>query len=215
MKKIILSFLCLSASLHAFAQFDDVQTTTTTTTTTTTDDFGGVNMNVNMGGMGGVNVNVTPGTMGGTTTTQQTTTVRQTTTTSSSGYSGGYSTPPSPPAYNPPPPARPTNNNYGGYSGRVGCPNPMNDGEFSSVLGSISRNDFENTKLSMAKQIIGSRCVTSAQVRSVMQVFEFENSRLEFAKFAYRNTYDIDNYFMVNDAFEFESSKTDLMKSTH
>ena len=205
MKKIILSFLCLSASLQSFAQFDDVQTTTTTTTTTTTDDFGGVNMNVNMGG---INVNVNPGMMGGTTTTQQTTTVRQTTT-SSSGYGGGgYTTAPPPP----PPPARPM---YNGYSGRIGCPNPMNDGEFSSVLGSISRNDFENTKLSMAKQIIGSRCVTSAQVRSVMQVFEFENSRLEFAKFAYRNTYDIDNYFMVNDAFEFENSKTDLMKSIH
>ena len=207
MKKIILSLFCLSATFQAFAQYDDVQHTTTTTTTTTTNDDmgGGINMNVNMGGFGtGINVNVNDNMGGG--QVQQTTTVRQTTTTSSSN--SGYNNPP--PAYNPPPPARP---NYGGYSGRIGCPNPMNDGEFGNVINSISRNDFENTKLSMAKQIIGSRCVTSAQVRSVMQAFEFENSKLEFAKFAYRNTYDIDNYFMVNDAFEFENSKTDLMKS--
>jgi hypothetical protein len=159
-----------------------------------------------MGGMGtGINVNINDGMGNG--QVQQTTTVRHTTTTTSGGYA------PPPPAYNPPPPppARPNYNS--GYSGRIGCPNPMNDGEFGNVLSSISRNDFENTKLSMAKQIIGSRCVTASQVRSVMQAFEFENSKLEFAKFAYRNTYDIDNYFMVNDAFEFENSKTDLMKS--
>lgn len=208
MKKIILSLFCLSATVQAFAQYDDVQHTTTTTTTTTTNDDmgGGINMNVNMGGFGtGINVNVNDN-MGGA-QVQQTTTVRQTTTTTSNG---GYNNPP--PAYNPPPPP-PARPNYGGYSGRIGCPNPMNDGEFGNVINSISRNDFENTKLSMAKQIIGSRCVTASQVRSVMQAFEFENSKLEFAKFAYRNTYDIDNYFMVNDAFEFENSKTDLMKS--
>jgi Domain of unknown function (DUF4476) len=208
MKKIILSLFCLSAAFQAFAQYDDVQTTTTTTTTVT-DDMGGVNMNVNMGvgGMGtGINVNINDGMGNG--QVQQTTTVRQTTTTRSSG---GYAPPP--PAYNPPPPPPPARPNYGGYTGRIGCPNPMNDGEFGNVLNSITRNDFENTKLSMAKQIIGSRCVTSAQVRSVMQAFEFENSKLEFAKFAYPNTFDIDNYFMVNDAFEFENSKTTLMKS--
>ncbi len=207
MKKFILSILCLSATVTAFAQFDEVQTTTTTTTTTTTDDFGGVNMNVNMGGMGGVNVNVNPGTMGGATTTQQTTTVRQTTTTSSSGGygGGGYTSAPPPP----PPPARPM---YNGYTGRVGCPMPMNDGEFSPVLGSVSQASFESTKLSTAKQIVGSRCVTAQQVRAILKTFEFESTRVEFAKFAWSHTFDIDNYYQINDAFEFDSSVNEIQK---
>ena len=204
MKKFFLSLLCLSATFQAFAQFDDVQTTTTTTTTTVNDGgMDGVNMNVNIGGMGtGINVNVNDGMGGG--QVQQTTTVRQTTTTRGT-TTNTYNAPP------PPPQQQPVRNS--GYSGRVGCPYPMNDNEFSGILGSISRNDFENTKLEMAKQIIGGRCVTSAQVRSVLQAFEFENSRLDFAKFAYKNTYDLDNYYIVNDAFEFENSKTRLMKA--
>ncbi len=210
MKKILLSFLCLSATLSAFAQFDDVQTTTTTTTTTTTsDDFGGVNMNVNMGGMGGINVNVNPVDGGG--AVQQTTTVRTTTTrTGTSGtYNGTYSNPAPPP---PPPPARPA---YNGYTGRVGCPMPMTEGEFGSALGSISQASFENTKLSTAKQIVNNRCVTAQQVRGIMKTFDFEATRLEFAKFAWSHTYDLDNYYQVNDAFEFDASVNELQKFAH
>jgi hypothetical protein len=43
-----------------------------------------------------------------------------------------------------------------------------------------------------------------------MQLFTYEDSKLEFAKYAYDYTYDIDNYFMVNDAFEFETSIDEL-----
>ncbi|MEY4926295.1 MAG: hypothetical protein RI894_731 [Bacteroidota bacterium] len=206
MKKILFSVVCLSASLSVFAQFDEVQTSTTTTssttTTTTTDDFGGgVNMNVNMGGMGGINVNVNP--IDG--TAQQTTTVRTTTTrTGTSGTSGTYSPPP--------PPARPA---YNGYTGRVGCPMPMTEGEFGSALGSVSQASFESTKLSTAKQVLSNRCVTAQQVRGIMKSFEFESTRLEFAKFAWSHTYDLDNYYQINDAFEFDSSVSELQKFVH
>jgi hypothetical protein len=43
-----------------------------------------------------------------------------------------------------------------------------------------------------------------------MSLFNFESSRLEFAKFAYGYTYDLGNYFIVNDAFNFESSISEL-----
>ena len=64
--------------------------------------------------------------------------------------------------------------------------------------------------MKIAKQIVGANCITATQVRSVMKLFTFEASRLEFAKFAYAYTYDQKNYYKVNDAFEFESSIDDL-----
>jgi hypothetical protein len=45
-----------------------------------------------------------------------------------------------------------------------------------------------------------------------MKLFSFESSRLEFAKFAYKYTWDINNYFLLNDAFDFESSIDELNK---
>ena len=37
-----------------------------------------------------------------------------------------------------------------------------------------------------------------------------ESTKLEFAKYAYKRTYDIENYYKVNDAFTFESSIEEL-----
>jgi hypothetical protein len=44
----------------------------------------------------------------------------------------------------------------------------------------------------------------------MMHCFDFEATRLDFAKFAYGRTFDIGNYYMVNDAFTFETSIDDL-----
>jgi hypothetical protein len=43
-----------------------------------------------------------------------------------------------------------------------------------------------------------------------MQLFSFEDSRLDFAKFAYKNCINKGNYFEVNQAFSFESSVDNL-----
>ncbi len=171
------------------------QTTTTTTTTGNPNDNVNMNVGMNLGGVGvGMNVNVNDGT--GMNSSQTTTTYSQTTTTS-----GGYVDPTvtqSTVVYVP------------GYGGPIGCPMPMAPGDFESAKSSIASKSFESTKLDIAKQIIGSNCVVAEQVKQIMQLFDFEASKLEFAKFAYGHTYDKGNYFKVNDAFEFESSVSDL-----
>ena len=40
-----------------------------------------------------------------------------------------------------------------------------------------------------------------------MLLFTFENNRLEIAKYAYGKTVDKGNYFVVNDAFTFNSKE--------
>ena len=176
------------------------ETTVTQQTTTTTSNGSpggsGVSMGVNVNDAGGnFSMNVS-GYDGSTTMNSQTTTVTTTTTTSSMPPP---SVPPPSPVYHMP-----------GYNGPVGCDYPMDRGDFDSMKGSITSKSFEDSKLTLAKQVINSNCLLSAQVREVMQLFTYEESKLDFAKYAYGRTYDIGNYYKVNDAFTFESSIDEL-----
>jgi Domain of unknown function (DUF4476) len=97
-----------------------------------------------------------------------------------------------------------------GYGGPVGCNWPMSDQDFANAKHSISSKDFEDSKMTIAKQVVSANCLFASQVKELMLLFDFEDSKLEFAKYAYGYTYDTGNYFKVNDAFEFESSIEEL-----
>ena len=86
----------------------------------------------------------------------------------------------------------------------------MNDSEFASVLSSIQSKSFDNGKLEVAKQVASTRIFTAAHIREICRLFSFENNRLDFAKYAYAQCFDKNNYFVVNDAFEFSTSTNAL-----
>ncbi len=52
--------------------------------------------------------------------------------------------------------------------------------------------------------------MSAAQVKDIMDLFTFEGSKLDYAKYAYEFCWEKNNYYMVNDAFEFESSISEL-----
>ncbi len=169
---------------------------TTTTTTTTTTNMGtnaaGVSMGVYVNDPAmdvNVNMNVNAGGNTGNVTYTETTT----TTTGGTAIITNQ-----PMVYVP------------GYSGPVGCPMPMMPYDFENARHTIASKSFEDSKLTIAKQIVNSNCLTSAQVRDLLNQFEFEDTKLDFAKYCYGYTYDIGNYYIVNDAFEFESSIDEL-----
>jgi len=91
-----------------------------------------------------------------------------------------------------------------------GCNNPMNKADFATAKESIASKSFEDSKLKIAKQITRGNCLSAAQVKQIMQLFSFEESRLDFAKFAYDFTFDKQNYYQVNDAFQFEMTIEEL-----
>ena len=97
-----------------------------------------------------------------------------------------------------------------GYSGKVGCPWPMKQTDFDEAKKSIAAKNFEDSKLTVAKQVAGANCLFATQVKEIMQLFNFEDSKLDFAKFAYDHVYDINNYYKLNDAFSFESTIEEL-----
>lgn len=180
-------------------------TQTTRTTTTTTQPAGavvgtGMNVSVNDPDLG-VNFNMNVGVPVGTVVTTGGT-VQQTTTTT---YSSGGA--PAPVVVQQ---AQPTHYMMPGYTGAIGCPWPMDQNAFNGALATINGQSFEDNKLQIAQQVFTSNCMTTAQVSQIMGLFSFEDSKLEFAKFAYGRTYDLSNYFMVNNAFTFSSSVDEL-----
>ncbi|MGB6046237.1 MAG: DUF4476 domain-containing protein [Flavobacteriales bacterium] len=169
----------------------DHPTTKSTTTITTTEGVpdGNVNMSIGVNGVG-LNVAVTDG-MGGTSTTTTTTT----TTTYSSSTTTGTST-------QAPAPETPVTVS--------GCRQAMSTADFDDAKKSIDSKGFDDSKLTLAKQIAGSNCLSTSQVKSIMELFGFEDSKLDFAKFAYDHVMDTNNYYKVNDAFGFSSSIDEL-----
>lgn len=175
----------------------------TTYTTTTTSAPAGVNMNMNAAGVnmsvnmgdgangGGLNmnVNINDGASVSNDVTTTTTTTR-TTTMSRDNYNSNSNTTP--------PPATPA------------CSYPMDMSSFSQAKKSIAGASFEDTKLSTAKSIVSGNCVNTDQVVAICKMFSFEQTKLDFAKFAYSKTTDRANYFKVGTIFDYDASKTEL-----
>jgi hypothetical protein len=157
-----------------------------------TQQGGGVGASVNMPGMN-VNISISdPDGMGmgsSTTTHHQQTTISQHTTTN---QSGGYQQP------------------------QRGCANnwPMNTGDFAAAKKTINESSFDDTKLTTAKSIVSSNCLSTDQIVQVCNSFSFEDNKLAFAKFAYKYCTDPKNYFKVNNVFSFSSNKEELSEFT-
>ena len=100
------------------------------------------------------------------------------------------------------------NNNYpGNYPGYN---QQMTQQNFDALKSVIKRESFDNSRLNIAKQAGGANYFSAAQVRDLLQIFSFDASRLDLAKFLYNRTIDKGNYFTVNDAFAYSSSKDEL-----
>lgn len=93
------------------------------------------------------------------------------------------------------------------------CSYPMTEITFTTAMNSIADKSFDETKLSVAKQITSSNCLTSYQIKRVAELFSFEDNKLNYAKFAYPFCFDPQNYFVVNDVFSFQNSISELQRA--
>ena len=88
----------------------------------------------------------------------------------------------------------------------------MNNADFQKLKQTLQGESYDNTKLKIAKQFIAANYFNAAQIKELANIFSYENSKLDIAKFAYDYTIDKGNYFMVNDVFSYSSSKEALME---
>ncbi|MBK9638351.1 MAG: DUF4476 domain-containing protein [Bacteroidetes bacterium] len=83
----------------------------------------------------------------------------------------------------------------------------MSPAEFNALLNTIDNQNFESTKMVIAKQAIKDHeMMTTGQVVELINLLSFESSKLELAKFAYQYTVDRHKYFQLFNHFSFDSS---------
>ena len=152
-------------------------------TGTTTNENANVNMNVN--GMENGNVNST-------TTTTTTTTNSSTSANTSSDA---------------------TNNNTNVTSSSNGsCIYPSDDASFEKMRATVEDKPFSDTKMSTAKLATKNACLSTAQVKIIMELFSMDDDKLAYAKFAYDYTTDRANFYTLSEAFSFDATTTDFNK---
>ena len=101
---------------------------------------------------------------------------------------------------------------HGGWGNNDNNMQPMNSRSFEQFKQVIRNESFDNTRLVVAKQTISSNYFSAAQVKEIVELFSFENSKLDIAKYSYKYTIDKNNYFLLNDAFAYSSSKEELAR---
>ncbi len=167
--------------------------------TTTTTNGNNTNVSVGTNGMGvGINMNVNVNDPAYNETTTTTTTTYNSTTTTNANINTSSNNNTSIQQQN-------NNNCNGNYA--------MSSSNFSAAKNTISKQSFDETKLSTAQQIISSNCLTAAQIKEIMLLFSFEETRLTLAKESHSRCVDKNNYFLLNDAFNFSSSVEELNSS--
>lgn len=80
------------------------------------------------------------------------------------------------------------------YYGKVGCPWPIKDDEFAAFKLNLNNQRLEDDKLAYCKEYLASSCLIAKNVAELLTVFEYEETKLAFAKFIYPRTFDLDNF---------------------
>jgi hypothetical protein len=69
--------------------------------------------------------------------------------------------------------------------------------------------------MTSAEQIINANYFTTAQLKQLLGLFNFESNKLELAKLGYDKVVDQSNYYTLSDMFSFNSSKDELARCMH
>jgi hypothetical protein len=87
--------------------------------------------------------------------------------------------------------------------------------EFENLKEEMQQKMMDKPKLLKAKQLFNERCISTAQVRDLANLFMMDKYKLDFAKFAYGRTTDRVNYNEVLAVFKFYKTGEQLMQYVH
>lgn len=100
--------------------------------------------------------------------------------------------------------------NSASKSGSKSCIYSMSERDFETSIKTIKSKSSEQQKLDLAKQVLKTNCMKSMQIKEILGLFAFEETKLDFAKFAYKSCTDPENYSILEDSFTFEASMNEL-----
>ena len=91
-----------------------------------------------------------------------------------------------------------------------GCTKPMSSASYERSKASIQGKTFSDEQMTIFKQVVRSNCLSVNQVIGFIELFTYEEEKLDVAKLAYPKTVDKGNYYQVNDAFTYSDTIEEL-----
>lgn len=82
----------------------------------------------------------------------------------------------------------------------------LSDQEFHHLQEALSIQPSDQLRLKLAKRSVKKRKLYTEDVKELMELFSYENSRLSFAKYAFRKVVDPARYELVSHALHYNSS---------
>lgn len=92
----------------------------------------------------------------------------------------------------------------------LSMPKVMNENTFAKFLKSLENHWFDDGKISFIEQQSKNVDFTSQQIKQLLGEMSMDSNRLTLAKKLYHRCVDRENFFIVYDAFDFDSYKKDL-----
>lgn len=89
---------------------------------------------------------------------------------------------------------------------QTSCKTPLPNQQFTQKFNQLKNSPNERSRLQFGIQLVKSFCFSSAQLKDLASLFANDYDRLEFAKAAYQNTTDKENFYDVYDAFIYYSN---------
>ena len=83
--------------------------------------------------------------------------------------------------------------------------------EVARMVAQLKAESFDDNRTELAQAMVTSKLLTTADIRRLIGTFQFEDNKLDFAKYAYAYVADPENYFKVASDFTFAANKSDLL----
>jgi len=100
------------------------------------------------------------------------------------------------------------------YDTRDRCDYLMSRQDVDRLADAMKSRSFESTKLTIAREALRNSSILAEDLKFILQQFDYESTRVEFAKFAYDYVCDRERFYYVYDIFKFDSSVRELEEYT-
>lgn len=90
------------------------------------------------------------------------------------------------------------------------CRNLLSSRELDRLIQTMNSRSFESTKLSIAREALRNGSILADDLKRLLQQFEYESTRLEFAKYAYDYLCDREHFYYIFDLFRYDSNVREL-----
>ena len=102
------------------------------------------------------------------------------------------------------------NNGYNNGGNFNNNNNGMSPQAFQSFKQTVENSSFDSGKQTIVKTQLQNMWITSGQLKEIIDIFSFESSKLDMAKYGAAIVIDKKNLFNIYNCFSFESSKTEF-----